>query len=105
MPLAGLFGIFLSALNTIMGFVFRQVVVKFVVFFALFFIVKELVNVMVSSNLYPGATQASALSSALSGIPGSVWYFLDLFAVSTGLSTVVSAYATRFIIRRIPVIG
>lgn len=101
----GLFGIFLSALNTILGFVFRSVVVKFVVFFALFFIVKELVNVLVSSNLYPGATQASALSSALSGIPGSVWYFLDLFSVSTGLSTVVSAYATRFIIRRIPVIG
>lgn len=100
-----LFGIFLSALRTVMGFLLRSVVVKFVTFFALFFIVKELVNVLVSSNLYPGATQASALSSALSGIPESVWYFLDLFSVSTGLSTVVSAYAARFIIRRIPVIG
>jgi hypothetical protein len=101
----GLFGIFLSALNTILAFVLRSVVVKFVVFFALFFIVKELVNVLVGSGLYPGATQASNLSSALSGIPESVWYWLDLFSVSTGLSTVVSAYATRFIIRRIPVIG
>jgi hypothetical protein len=103
MPL--LFGIFLSALRTVLGFVLRSVVVKFVVFFGLFFVVKELVNVLVSSNLYPGATQASSLSAALSGIPESVWYFLDLFSVSTGLSTVVSAYATRFIIRRIPVIG
>ena len=101
----GLFGIFLSALNTILAFVLRSVVVKFVAFFALFFIVKELVNVLVGSGLYPGATQASNLSSALSGIPESVWYWLDLFSVSTGLSTVVSAYATRFIIRRIPVIG
>jgi hypothetical protein len=100
-----LFGIFLSALRTVLGFLLRSVVVKFVTFFALFFIVKELVNVLVSSNLYPGATQASTLSSALSGLPESVWYFLDLFSVSTGLSTVVSAYATRFIIRRIPVIG
>ncbi|MDN2672862.1 DUF2523 family protein [Janthinobacterium sp. SUN026] len=100
-----LFGIFLSALRTALGFVFRSLVIKFVVFFALFFVVKELVNVLVSSNLYPGATQVSALSSALSGIPESVWYFLDLFSISTGLSTVISAYATRFIIRRIPVIG
>lgn len=100
-----LFGIFLSALRSAMGFILRSVVVKFVVFFALFLIVKELVNVLVGSNLYPGATQASALSSSLSSIPESVWYFLDLFSVSSGLSTVVSAYATRFIIRRIPVIG
>ncbi|MFZ6755376.1 DUF2523 family protein [Undibacterium sp. Dicai25W] len=102
---AALFGILLSALRTMLGFLLRSVLVKFVTFFALFFIVKEFVNVLVSSNLYPGATQASSLTSALSGIPSSVWYFLDLFSVSTGISTVVSAYATRFIIRRIPVIG
>jgi hypothetical protein len=102
---AALFGIMLSALRVVIGFVLRSVVIKFVTFFALFFVVKEFVNVLVSSNLYPGATQASALSSALSGMPSSVWYFLDLFSVSTGLSTVISAYATRFIVRRIPVIG
>lgn len=102
---AALFGILMSALRTMMGFMLRSLIVKFVTFFALFFIVKEFVNVLVQSQLYPGATQASALSSAFSGIPGSVWYFLDLFSISTGLSTVISAYATRFIIRRIPVIG
>lgn len=100
-----LFGIFLSALRVVLGFVLRSVVVKFVVFFALFFVVKELVNVLVSSKLYPGAMQASTLSTALAGMPESVWYFLDLFSVSTGISTIVSAYSTRFIIRRIPVIG
>ncbi|MCB5195562.1 DUF2523 family protein [Deefgea salmonis] len=102
---AALFGILMSALRTMLGFMLRSVIVKFVTFFALFFIVKEFVNVMVESQLYPGATQASTLSNAFSGIPASVWYFLDLFSVSTGLSTVISAYATRFIIRRIPVIG
>lgn len=102
---AALFGILMSALRTMLGFMLRSVIVKFVTFFVLFFIVKEFVNVLVSSQLYPGATQASNLSSALSGMPSSVWYFLDLFSASTGFSTVISAYATRFIIRRIPVIG
>lgn len=102
---AALFGILMSALRTMLGFVLRSTIVKFVTFFALFFIVKEFVNVLISSQLYPGATQASDLASALSGVPASVWYFLDLFSASTGISTVISAYATRFIIRRIPVIG
>lgn len=102
---AALFGIMVSALRTVLAFVLRSAVVKFVTFFALFFVVKEFVNVLVSSQLYPGATQSSALSSSLSGIPPSVWYFLDLFSASAGITSVVSAYATRFIIRRIPVIG
>jgi hypothetical protein len=100
-----LFGIFLSAINTALAFLLRSVLIKFVTFFALFFVVKEFVNFMVSSNLYPGATQASTLSQAFGGIPNSVWYFLDLFSATTGFSTVISAFATRFIIRRIPVIG
>lgn len=100
-----LFGIILSAINTGLAFLLRSVLVKFVTFFALFFVVKEFVNFAVSSNLYPGATQASQLSGALSGLPTGVWYFLDLFSISTGFSAVISAWVTRFIIRRIPIIG
>jgi hypothetical protein len=102
---AALFGIMVSALRTVLAFVLRSVIVKFVTFFALYFVVKEFVSVLLNSQLYPGSTQSSALSSALVGMPDSVWYILDLFCVPTGISTVVSAYATRFIIRRIPVIG
>lgn len=102
---AALFAILMSALRTTLGFVLRSVIVKFVTFFALFFVVKEFVNVLVSGGIYPGATQASNLSTALGGIPASVWYWLDLFSASTGISTVISAYATRFIIRRVPLLG
>jgi hypothetical protein len=38
-------------------------------------------------------------------VTNSTWYFLDVFMVQTGIAMVVSAYTTRFIIRRIPVIG
>lgn len=97
-----MFGIVLSALNAVLAFVLRSVIVKFATFFALFFITTEFVGVLVSAGILP---KANALGSALGGIPASVWYFLELFNVSTGIPLILSAYATRFIIRRIPVIG
>ncbi len=95
-----MFGIFLSALNSILGWAFRTLVIKFVIFTALYLAVHELVSVM-ASWLPTGAS----LSSAFAGIGAGTWYFLDLFAVSVGVPLMVSAYLTRFIIRRIPVIG
>jgi hypothetical protein len=95
-----MFGIFYSALNAALGFVFRSVLIKFVLFFGLFFVTTEFIQVI--GNMLP---TGSALSSALGGIPAAVWYFLDLFNISSGIPIVLSAWVTRFIIRRIPVIG
>lgn len=95
-----MFGIVLSALNAVLTFVVRSIIVKFVVFFGLFFITTEFIAV-ISSILPTG----SDLSAALGGIPGDVWYFLDLFNVSAGIPVLLSAWVTRFVIRRIPVIG
>lgn len=97
-----MFGIFLSALNAVLAFLVRSVIVKFALFFGLFFITTEFLQVLVSSGLFPSA---DGISSSLGSIPAGVWYFLDLFNVSAGIPLVLSAYATRFIIRRIPVIG
>ncbi|MFC0349379.1 DUF2523 family protein [Undibacterium danionis] len=101
---AALFGILLSALRTMFGFLLRSVIVKFVTFFALYFIVKEFMEVIIGWGLIPSG-KASQIHSAIGGISASVWYFLDLFAVSSGISMVISAYSTRFIIRRVPLIG
>ncbi|MGG7605408.1 DUF2523 family protein [Massilia sp. BKSP1R2A-1] len=90
----------LGAVNTLLGFVFRSVMVKFVVFFALYFVVTEFVVLLV-----PLLPDASGIGGALGGIPATVWYFLDLFNVSAGIPILLSAYVTRFAIRRIPVIG
>jgi hypothetical protein len=95
-----MFGILLSALNIVLAWVVRSVLVKFAVFFALYFVTTEFVSVITS--LMP---TGSAVNGALSGITASTAYFLDVFALPSGLSLVVSAYVTRFIIRRIPVIG
>ena len=95
-----MFGIVLSALNVVLGFVLRSVIVKFVLYFGLFFITTEFIAL-----LTPMLPDGSALSTALGGIPASVWYFLDLFNVSAGIPILLSAWVTRFIIRRIPIIG
>jgi hypothetical protein len=90
----------LGAVNTMLGFIFRSVMVKFVVFFALFFIVTEFIGL-----LTPLLPNSAGLSGSLGGIPSGVWYFLDLFNVTAGIPILLSAYVTRFVIRRIPVIG
>lgn len=97
-----MFGILLSALNVVLSFVIRSVIVKFVIFFALFFVTTEFIQVLTASGIFPSA---SAIGSSLGGIPAAVWYFLDLFNVSAGIPIILSAFVTRFIIRRIPVIG
>ena len=95
-----MFGILVSAGMRILGSLLGSAVIKFVVFFALLFIVNEFFQIV--GSMIP---QAGAVNLVLGGIPGSVWYFLDLFNVSAGFSAIFSAYTTRFLIRRLPVIG
>ncbi|CUA99492.1 DUF2523 family protein [Comamonas thiooxydans] len=95
-----MFGILLSALNSVLAWVFRSLLVKFALFFALYFITNEFVGFIAA--LLPNA---SSLNGTLSSITASTWFFLDAFHLPMGISALVSAYATRFIIRRMPVIG
>jgi hypothetical protein len=97
-----MFGILLSAFNVVLAFVVRSLIAKFFVFFALFFITTEFLQVLMSSGLFPSA---SSLNGAFGGIPSATAYFFRLFALDTGISMLISAYVTRFIIRRIPLIG
>lgn len=97
-----MFGIFLSALNALLGYVLRTVVIKFVVFGALFAIVTGFVTVMQAAGIFPNA---SALSGAFGNIGSGMWYFLDLFRFDVGIPMILSAYGARFLIRRIPFIG
>jgi len=91
----------LAAIYTAMGFLLRSIVVKFVLLFGLFYVVQEFIPVLLSIvNVSP-----LPLVNLFAQLPDSVWYFLNLFQVPSGISLMVSAIITRFIIRRIPVIG
>lgn len=95
-----MFGIVLSALNAILGFLFRGVAVKFLIFTALLFVVQGLVGPLVS--LLPSGTNITELYGRL---PDGVIYFLNLFMFTEGIKIILIANLTRFIIRRLPVIG
>lgn len=97
-----LFGILLSSIWTMLGFLLRSVVVKFVTLFVLYFITQGLISAMQRAGLFP---TAASLTAAWGNIPSDIWYFLNLFAIGTGFPLVLSAYVTRFMIRRIPVVG
>lgn len=87
----------------IVTWIFREVVIKFVIFAALFAVVAFLVPKAI--GYLGGFIGTSGLSAVFGAIPSGVWYFLDMFQLDYGLPLVISASVARFLIRRLPVIG
>lgn len=87
----------------IVAWLLREVVVKFVVFSAVFALVAFLVPYAVSH--LSGFIGTAGLTGAFASIPSGVWYFLDFFRLDYGLPLCISAIVSRFLIRRLPVIG
>ncbi|WP_392564092.1 DUF2523 family protein [Orbus wheelerorum] len=87
-------------LMSILGWIVRSILVKFLIMFALFFVMSELIPVLAS--MLPQSTNLKELFNLL---PDSVWFYLNYFKVPTGITMVLAALLTRFLIRRIPVIG
>jgi hypothetical protein len=90
-------------LAPLIGWIFREVVIKFMVLSAVFAIVAVLVPVAIS--LIGPFVNTATLSNAFAGLPAGIWFFLDFFNLGFGLPLLISAWITRFLIRRLPVIG
>jgi hypothetical protein len=90
-------------LAPVVGFLIREVVVKFIVFTSLFALVAFLVPKAI--GFLSPFLGLSSLSSAFTGLPAGVWFFLDFFNLGFGVPLLISAYVARFLIRRLPVIG
>jgi len=86
-----------------LGWIYRTIIVKFVIFTAVFALVIFLVPFAVGylSNFI----STTAFTSAFSGLPAGIWYFCDLFRLDYGVPLLIAAYVSRFLIRRLPVIG
>lgn len=90
-------------LAPVLTWVFRDVVVKFVVFAAIFALVAFLVPKVIGylgNFINPGG-----LNSAFGAVGPGVWFFLDFFQLGYGVPLLISAWVSRFLIRRLPVIG
>lgn len=95
-----MYAILVSALNTILGFFTKHATVKFFIFTAIFLFISGAVPFMASK-----LPSASLLSNPLALIPPSLWYWLEPFQLSKGLNLILSAYASRFSFRRLPMLG
>ncbi|HDK0046715.1 TPA: DUF2523 domain-containing protein [Escherichia coli] len=95
-----MFGILFSALNATLAFLLRQVVIKSVLFVALWLLTTELAEVI--SGYLPASNGIQSLFNLL---PDGVVWFLNLCQFQTGITACISAWFTRFFIRRIPVLG
>ena len=93
-------------LNMFVGlitWIFRPLIVKFVILVATFAVMEILVPFLI--DLISPFLNASALSGAFSGLDAGVWWFVDFFALDVGIPLLLAAWVTRFLIRRIPFIG
>lgn len=87
----------------IVSWLLREVVVKFIVFAALFAVLAFMIPKAI--EYVAPWVGVNDLNSVFSGLSGGVWFFLDFFELGYGLPLVISAAVTRFLIRRLPVIG
>lgn len=94
--------ILLSAFNVVLGFILRAEIVKFVLFFALFYIASEFIRFITGCGCMPSVP---AITNGLNAIPSGVKFFLDLFYIQQGLTTIFCAWAVRFLVRRLPIFG
>lgn len=91
-----------AALAPLLTWLLRDVIVKFLVFSALL----ALLTLTAAWLLDQVKDMSPAgIKTAFSNLPASMKYFLVLFRVDVGLPMIFTAFLTRFIIRRLPVIG
>lgn len=81
----------------------REVIIKFVVLTTMFLLVKVFSDVAI--GYLTGWMDTSGISGAFGNLPAFVWYFVSVFKIDVGIQLMLSAYATRFLIRRLPVVG
>ena len=87
----------------LISWIFREVVIKFVILAAVFVVVVALMP-LVFEHLAPFILP-QALTDAFTALPPGIWWGLDFFRMDVGVPLIISAHVARFLIRRIPLVG
>jgi len=95
-----MFNLINMAFRTFLGYLLKSSIIKWVVFFAFYFIVADTIPL-----LRDLVVKFFVFQPVFDNLPDGVNYFLIFLRFDYGFNLVMSAYFTRFIIRRIPVIG
>ena len=87
----------------VLSWFLRAIVVKFLIMAVAVVVVSQLLPL--AATLLSSFISTSSLSSAFSSVSANEWFFLDFFRLDVGVPLLLSAYVSRFLIRRIPFIG
>ena len=86
-----------------LSWVFRTIIVKFVVIGALFWLLTYLVPLVIGYiTPFIGTENLTALFNA---VPDGLFWFLLALRFDVGIPLLISAYVGRFLIRRLPFVG
>lgn len=91
-----------AAVRYLLGLVFSAGAIKALAVGAMFFLLSAVVSIALGLIDSSGPNSAASL---VSGLPADFLFYLDLLQADIGLTMCIAALATRFAIRRIPVIG
>ena len=97
-----MFGIVRSALFAVVGWIFRGATIKFLILSVLYYAITWIIeSVLPAIDISP----LSALQGLLDTLPSGIVYFLGVMRFDVGLPLILGAMLSKFIIRRLPIIG
>ena len=94
--------VLISGFNSILGWIFKTIVIKFVFYTIIFLLVSEGLSYLTTAGIFPDGT---SLSNMLSSFAPSVWWGLDLMGFDIGFPLILGALTTKFIIKLIRGMG
>lgn len=93
-----MFSLFTSLIN----WLFRASVVKFVIFTAFALVLVPLFEIVMG---FVDDIGLGDINGLLSSLPSGLIFYLSLFRLDVGLTLCVAAMLTKFFIRRLPIVG
>ncbi|HHE3607748.1 TPA: DUF2523 family protein [Pasteurella multocida] len=91
----------IAFITKIIVFIFTLKVIRFFIFGAILLSSDEIVELLLDIFL----PEISDICELLSSVPSQLGFFLQYFEIPFAVNTVLSAYLTRFAIRRLPFIN
>lgn len=93
----------LNVLYIVAAWLVREVVIKAAVFAALYALLVLFMPLV--WGYVSGFVGVSGLTSLFNAVPDGVYWFLYALKFDVGIPLVISAYVSRFLIRRLPIVG